>query len=65
VSIPTCRREERSVTFYSNDRYLNGYTNEGNCWEAGLAEKDRVNKYGQTVGLTREIGYSLITDTRK
>jgi hypothetical protein len=31
VSIPTCRREERSVTFflYSNDRYLNGYANEG------------------------------------
>jgi hypothetical protein len=36
VSMPTCQREERSATFffYSNDRYLNGYTSDGQLRES-------------------------------
>ena len=34
--MPTCQREERSVTFfsYSSDRYLNGYTSDGQLQES-------------------------------
>jgi hypothetical protein len=62
VSIPPCRRRSAQSRFFLlHDRYLNGYTN----WKAGLEGKDRVHKYGQTIGLTHEIGYSLVSDTRR
>jgi hypothetical protein len=67
VSRPTCQREERSVTFffYSNDRYLNGYTSDVQLRESWVGRHCRVLNYGQPIGLTHEIDYSLVTDSRR
>jgi hypothetical protein len=39
--MPICQREERSVTFffYSNDRYLNGYTSDGQLQESWVGRQ--------------------------
>src|SRR5690349_24086383 len=58
------QEEPLAVAFFIGMTVIRAATRTGGSyWEVGLVGRDRVLRYGQTIGLTHGIGYSLITDT--